>query len=217
MKKEYLYIVSGLLLVALLVSMAPKGEKGEVRSVKRVDRVLCLGDSLTFGFGTQNPDTESYPAVLGRLTGVEVIGAGINGETSAEILSRTPGLLKRYRPDLVILCSGGNDILQGIDEDILERNLRETISEIERSGAGIILIGVPHFGLTGLKSLSIYEDLADRYNLPYMGDLLPEILSEPSMKSDYIHPNAGGYEKMAEEIAEKMYEEGMLTLPPRRR
>jgi lysophospholipase L1-like esterase len=46
-------------------------------------RVACVGDSITYGYGLMHRDTESYPAVLGRLLGAdyEVRNFGVSGAT----------------------------------------------------------------------------------------------------------------------------------------
>ncbi len=172
--------------------------------------ILAVGDSLTYGFGTQNPDRESYPAILERLSGYRVINTGINGETSAEGLRRLSGLLQRYKPALTIICYGGNDILQHLSMEKLEENLNKMVETVQSHGSKAMLIAVPNFGLTGLKPLDLYSDVADRYNLPIVEDSLSDILSNYSLKSDYIHPNAKGYKILSEEVYRVMRESGLV-------
>ncbi len=173
--------------------------------------ILAFGDSLTYGFGSQDPATQSYPARLQRITGQPVVNAGVNGETSAEGLRRIESLLRQYRPGLVILCLGGNDILQRHSRQELKKNLRRIILQIRASGAKIFLIAVPDFGILGLNPLPLYQELAQEYDLPVEEDLLPEILSQPALKSDPVHPNALGYRRMAEQIYQRLKEEGLLS------
>ena len=172
--------------------------------------VLVVGDSLTYGFGTQNPDRESYPAILERLSRYKVINTGINGEISAEGLRRLSGLLQRYKPALTIICYGGNNILQHLSMEKLEENLNKMVETVQSHGSKAMLIAVPNFGLTGLKPLDLYSDVADRYNLPIVEDSLSDILSNYSLKSDYIHPNAKGYKILGEEVYRVMRESGLV-------
>jgi lysophospholipase L1-like esterase len=172
--------------------------------------ILAFGDSLTFGFGTRNPARESYPARLESLTGQPVVNAGVNGETSAEGLRRIDALLKRHTPGLTLLCLGGNDILQNVPKEQLRDHLKALIEKIRDSGSAVLLIAVPDFGLLGLSDLTLYEELSDEMHIPLLGDLLGPILSNPSLKSDTIHPNAAGYRIMAEKIYEKLKQEELL-------
>lgn len=160
--------------------------------------VLAFGDSLTSGIGAEQE--EAYPAVLGRLLGCRVINAGIPGEITEEGLDRLPALLREHKPDLVILCHGGNDMLRRLDDASIERHLRAMIEASQSSGADIVLLGVPRPGIF-LKSPPFYGELAKAFGLPYDGKTLPDILSSPGLKSDRIHPDADGYRQLAERVA----------------
>jgi len=73
-------------------------------------RVLCFGDSITFGYGTG--DDETYPFHLGQLLEdglVEVLNAGVTGFTSHQVLGHVRRLLPMLRPDVVTVCIGWND------------------------------------------------------------------------------------------------------------
>ena len=74
--------------------------------------ILAFGDSLTYGTGTNK--NFSYPALLEKLTQHKVINKGVPGEISSAGLKRLPKLLDQYKPRLLILIHGGNDILKKI-------------------------------------------------------------------------------------------------------
>lgn len=160
--------------------------------------VLAFGDSLTFGVGAE--PHESYPVLLSRILGCRVINAGVSGELSDEGLQRLPGLLDQHRPKLLILCHGGNDLLAKNDEVSIKANLSAMIKLAKDQDMDVILIGVPKPGLI-LRSPGFYQELADQYRIPYDAKTIPKIVSSPSLKSDYVHPNAAGYQRMAESIA----------------
>jgi lysophospholipase L1-like esterase len=79
---------------------------------KGVFRVICLGESSTFGY--RNRDDETYPFILGKLFArepfrVEVINAGFPYYNSGSILSLLKDDILNYEPDLITLYAGYND------------------------------------------------------------------------------------------------------------
>ena len=170
--------------------------------------ILAFGDSLTHGNGAK--ENRSYPAVLSRLTGHPVINAGVPGEVSAQGRERLPALLDRQRPDLLLLCHGGNDFLRRINADITRSNIEAMIEAAAQRNIPVILIGVPNPGLFFLESAEFYSEIADKYKLVYEGDILPDVESDTALKSDQIHPNAAGYQRIAEAIDRLMTESGAL-------
>jgi lysophospholipase L1-like esterase len=161
--------------------------------------ILAFGDSLTAGNGAGRD--ASYPAVLEQLTGYRTVNAGRPGELSGEGLQRLPGLLQRYQPDLVILCHGGNDLLRRHDPEQTTANLRLMIEAARDNHAEIVLLGVPQPGLW-LKAAPFYRQLAEEYRIPCDTETLAEILGRRELKSDAIHPNAAGYRKLAQALAD---------------
>ena len=169
--------------------------------------ILAFGDSLTFGTGAG--ETESYPAVLSRLTGRKVINAGVPGEVSALGVQRLPELLERERPALLILCHGANDLLRRQDQQLMADNLRTMIRAARERGVSVLLVAVP-FPDFSLKSPSLYETIGGEFSIPVERKVLRQILKKSSLKSDYIHPNAAGYRLMAEALAQQLKISGAL-------
>lgn len=159
--------------------------------------VLAFGDSLTHGTGASAG--QSYPDVLSELLGRQVINGGIPGEVSAAGLKRLPAVLEEYNPTLVILCHGGNDFLRKLNQATTSSNLDAMITLIRSHGADVVLVGVPKLGF-GLQVPVLYSQIADQYTIPLQKEILVDLLSDNSMKSDVIHPNASGYRLMAEAI-----------------
>ena len=75
----------------------------------------------------------------------------------------------------------------------------------------VLLIGVPSFGVLFLESNEIYNEVAEKYALLYDGEVLPRVESDPELKSDRIHPNAGGYRQMAMAVYELLQDSGALN------
>ena len=183
------------LLLALLTAACEQPAKLSPLPANAV--ILAFGDSLTHGNGA--PPGQAYPDVLAELLGRTVINAGVPGERSAAGLQRLPQLLARYRPDLVIICHGGNDFLQRLDRKQTAANLAAMVEQVRAAGAEVVLVGVPEPGLF-LKPADFYRDLAVREQLPYEERVVSELLSDRTLKSDTIHPNAAGYRRLAEAL-----------------
>lgn len=165
--------------------------------------VLAFGDSLTYGTGAA--EGEAYPAVLQGLLGRTVINAGVPGELSAAGLSRLPALLDEHRPALVILCHGGNDLLQQRNPEEITANLRSMVGAIRAAGAEVVLVGVPQPGLL-LKTAPLYGEVAAALHIPFAADIIADTLQRGALKSDYIHPNGQGYAKIAAALAKLIHQ-----------
>ena len=76
-----------------------------------------------------------------------------------------------------------------------------------------MLIAVPAPGLM-LKPPALYEEIADDQKLPLEDEILETILSDGTLKADYIHPNASGYRLLAESISALLKKSGALEYVP---
>ena len=170
--------------------------------------ILAFGDSLTFGTGANSE--QSYPAELARLTGLTVINAGIPGEVTAQGVRRLPALLDRYKPQLLLLCHGGNDLLRKIGTAMTRDNIEKMITEADQRNIPTLLIGVPQPALMFLEAAPIYNEIAEQHGLVYEGEILPEVEADNKLKSDRIHPNAAGYRRMADAISQLLRQSGAL-------
>ena len=185
-----------ILLVALLAACS--GGQPKLARLAPDAIVLAFGDSLTFGTGA-NPG-ESYPARLETLIGRKVVSSGVPGETSAGGLARLPVALEETKPQLVILCEGGNDFLQKLDEAQAADNLRAMVRLARSQGAQVVLIAVPKPGLLPSPA-DFYSAVAKEFGVPHEDNALRKILTDNALKSDLVHPNAAGYARLAEAIA----------------
>ena len=169
--------------------------------------ILAFGDSLTFGTGATL--TESYPAVLERLVGRRMVNSGIPGEVTAEGLYRLPEVLEKEKPALLILCHGGNDLLRRLDKQQTANNLRAMIRLAQERGVAVVIIAVPSPGIA-LSPPSFYRETAAEMKIPLEENTLTMVLSDGTLKSDYIHPNAAGYRRLAESIAALLKKSGAV-------
>ena len=171
------------------------------------DVILAFGDSLTHGTGAS--EETAYPAVLASLTGHTVINAGVPGDTTTTGLQRLPAVLAEYKPRLVLLCLGGNDMLRRQPEATTENNLRLLVQTIRASGAEVVLIGVPEPKLFG-GAPDFYARVAKDMKLPLEDEVFNDVLKDNRLKSDPIHANAAGYHQVAERLDAFLKKTGAL-------
>jgi acyl-CoA thioesterase-1 len=174
--------------------------------------ILCLGDSLTEGYGVD--PQRAWPALLEqrlRALGhadVRVVNAGISGATSASAVSRLRWQLKA-QPDVLILALGANDGLRGLDLAQTRRNLGEAIALAKQSGLRVLLAGMklpPNYGPEYTRDFErLFPELAERERVALIPFLLDGVAADPGLNlPDGIHPNARGYERVVENVLERL-------------
>lgn len=184
-------------------------------------RILCFGDSLTYGttsrvhgFMPTLTAVEGYVPKLARLLsaeygeGLQLINSGIGGETSSEGLERLSSELRQYDPDLVLLLEGIVDVNSEFPRFPLVRaNLNEMMRRVLRSGKQVIIATYPPLNPEGFRIQGIE-------NVPRLNNVIRQEAKEldvliadhekdwngnmAGQGPDGLHPNDGGYEKMAE-------------------
>jgi acyl-CoA thioesterase-1 len=203
MKQQFKHLLAALCFGVLAsCGGGPKLDKLDAGAV-----ILAFGDSLTFGTGAA--PAESYPAVLERTIGRKVVNAGVPGEVSEKGLERLASALDEVKPKLLILCHGGNDFLQKLDEGRASANVRAMIQLARSQGVAVVLMATPKPGLPPSVPM-FYADIAKEFGIPYEESVIKSILFDNSMKSDLVHPNAKGYAQMAEALAAKLKKAGAI-------
>jgi len=196
-----------LLTVVLLFAVTGCSDQPALSPIPKDATILAFGDSLTYGTGV--PASQSYPAVLQTLTGHEVFRSGVPGEVSTAGLERLASVLREVRPDLVILCHGGNDILRRMPGSATQSNLHRMVDLVRREGAQVVLIAVPKLGIFP-EAQDYYETLHDVLQVPVEFDIIAELESDRSMKSDQIHFNQQGYRLLAQAVHDLLKQTGAL-------
>jgi len=196
------------IVLLLLFSSVGCKEQNGIAPLSSDAVILCFGDSLTYGTGAE--PGKSYPDELARLINRPVVNAGVPGETSGEALARLPGELDRTQPKLLILCSGANDILRRMDLKQTAANLREMVKLAQGRGIGVVLVGVPHWGL-GLVPTHFYRTVAEECNVPLDNKVFAKVLAASELKADPVHPNAAGYRKVAVAVADLLARHGGVS------
>jgi lysophospholipase L1-like esterase len=160
--------------------------------------VIAFGDSLTAGYGAVAG--EDYPSRLSAMIGVPIVNAGRSGDTTESALARIDRDVLAAKPRLVIVGLGGNDYLGGTAIQTTEANLRTIVHNIQGTGAMVVLLGF-RFPSLNANYEAMYERVADEEGCFFINRTLKGILTDPKLRSDAIHPNARGYELMAERMS----------------
>ncbi|MBM3246365.1 MAG: arylesterase [Candidatus Omnitrophica bacterium] len=181
--------------VVLLLSACAKREIKNVDS--RGENIICFGDSITFGYGAESD--EDYPSRLGEMTKIPVINAGIDGDTSIEALKRLKSDVLSRSPLLVIIEFGGNDFLRQIPKETTIRNINEMIDKIQAKGAMAAVVDISA-GMFLKEYRRKFAEIAQEKKAIFIPGILSGIITNPSLKSDFIHPNGNGYKAIAQRI-----------------
>jgi acyl-CoA thioesterase I len=171
--------------------------------------VLFLGTSLTAGLGVDR--SEAYPAVIQQLLdsagiGLQVVNAGVSGETSAGGLRRIDALLSQP-VRILVLELGANDGLRGLDLDTLRANLQGIIDRTRAAhpDARIVIAGMqapPNLGDRYTSEFrQVFEDVARENNAALVPFLLEGVGGHPELnQADGIHPTPEGHRLVAANV-----------------
>jgi lysophospholipase L1-like esterase len=130
-----------------------------------------------------------------------VFNRGVPGDTTDLALARLQPDVLDDDPRIVIVCLGGNDGLQGVPIDKTFANLMQIVESIQQRGALVVLVGVRSASVTDQYDKR-FRALARQKGCVFVPNILRGILSDPSLRSDQIHPNDAGYRIIAQRIAE---------------
>lgn len=192
-QKKALFILAALLFV--FISGCVKREI--VNADSKGETIVCFGDSITFGYGAR--PGEDYPTALSRLISAPVINAGIDGDTSTEALERLRSDALDRNPFLLIIEFGGNDFLRKVPLETTVSNIRQMIEQAQAKGIMVALVDISA-GLFLKDYRLVYKKLALEKGTIFVPSVLDKIVTNPSMKSDFLHPNGAGYQLIAGRI-----------------
>lgn len=163
--------------------------------------IICFGDSITFGYGV-NPG-EDYPTNLAKLAKRPVINAGVDGDISAQGLQRIKRDVLDQDPYLVLIEFTGNDFLKKVPMHATIDNIREMIRQIQKQGAMTAIVDISA-GVFLLDYRIQLANLARETESIFVPATLSGIITNPSMKSDFMHPNADGYKIVAKRVYQEI-------------
>ncbi len=170
--------------------------------------VVVLGDSLSAGHGIdvrqgwvqllqERLQRKGYP--------YRVVNASISGDTSAGALARLPRALREFHPDVLIVEIGGNDGLQGLSLDELEKNLQRIVTLGRRADARILILGIripPNYGPQYTSRFyALYRRTAARNRAALVPFFLDGVAGKPAlMQADGIHPRVEAQSRLLDNV-----------------
>ncbi len=175
--------------------------------------IVFFGDSLTAGYGLDDPAEDAYPALIQKKIDAvnlpwRVVNAGLSGETTAGGRRRVDWIL-RQPMDIFVLALGGNDGLRGIEPAVSLENLQAIIDRVraKNPAAKIVVAGMqmpPGMGEGYAQEFAaIYPALAEKNHAALVPFLLEGVGGHPDLnQSDGIHPTPAGHAIVAENVWE---------------
>jgi acyl-CoA thioesterase-1 len=138
LRRSHIFIISMLLLSACGSKNAAPADAtagtSKPDSTSSAKTILFFGDSLTAGYGLDDP-SQAFPGVVqNKIDSVKlpyhVVNAGVSGETSAGGRGRINWILKQ-KVDVFVLELGANDGLRGIPVSETTENLQAIIDAVK--------------------------------------------------------------------------------------
>ena len=188
-------------------------------------KLICLGDSLTFGLRV--PQSQTWPRLV-QETGVEVMNLGICGDTTGGMLARLPGVLKEQGKTqaYVLIMGGSNDIFYSGTDTAARSNLGAMVHQVIAAGltpvVGIPLPIVPEDAPKEWEPVANFREAAKllesycqwlktyckAFRIPtvdFRADFIDaQSCARRELFCDGLHPNAQGHRLMANRIGEKL-------------
>jgi acyl-CoA thioesterase-1 len=216
-KLSYIALFAGLALSACGQKNKPADDtsaktdttaKGDASST--VKTILFFGDSLTAGYGLDDP-SEAFPGVIAKRVDslklpYKVVNAGVSGETTAGGNSRIDWILKQ-KIDVFILELGANDGLRGISPTETTKNLQSIVDKVKAKypNAKLVLLGMqvpPNMGPDYVnKFKAVFPAIATKNKMALVPFLLQGVGGHPDLNQpDGIHPTEKGAKIVAENV-----------------
>jgi len=166
-------------------------------------KLVALGDSLTAGYGL--PPGQAFPDVLAQALKakgwqVEVVNAGVSGDTAADGLARFDWSVPQDA-DAIVVELGANDMLRGLDPAATEATLALILAKARTARLAILLAGMraaPNYGADYQRRFdAIYPALAQKFGIALYPFFLEGVAEDPALTlGDGLHPNRAGVGKI---------------------
>jgi acyl-CoA thioesterase-1 len=172
-------------------------------------RILFVGTSLTAGYGL-DPDSAYSYMIQRKIDSAglpfETVNAGVSGETTAGLLERLDWVLKSNF-DVIVIESGANDGLRGVEVKAMEANLDSIVRRAKAAHPGSLVLlvqmeALPNYGRQyGTAFHDAYVDVGRREGVALLPFLLNRVAGHPDLnQSDGVHPNLRGERIVADNV-----------------
>lgn len=219
MRSAFLILIPAFVLASCFADEPVSRVEPSARKPVAEKTVLVMGDSLSAGY--QLPPESSYPFQLEGLFKsagypYRVSNAGVSGDTSSALLSRTDWLLSGPLPDLAIVCIGANDGLQGLPVEQMDKNIRAILAKLKDKGVPTVFVGMKVPRNLGPAYVSEFDatfpKIAADTGVAFHPFLLEGVARDPSLNlPDGIHPNEKGYSVVAKNLFDFLVREKIVT------
>ena len=174
----------------------------------RTIRLVVLGDSLTAGLGL--PPGKAFPdrlqaALRARGLDVDVLNAGVSGDTAADGLGRYDWAVPA-NADALIVELGANDMLRGLEPEATKKALSAILDKAHAARLPTLIAGMraaPNLGAEYDRAFdAIYPALAKGHDVALYPFFLDGVAGDPKLnQADGMHPTAEGVDEIVERIA----------------
>ena len=174
----------------------------------RTIRLVVLGDSLTAGLGL--PPGKAFPdrlqaALRARGWDVDVLNAGVSGDTAADGLARYDWAVPA-NADALIVELGANDMLRGLEPEATKKALSAILDKARAARLPTLIAGMraaPNLGAEYDRAFdAIYPALAKDHDVALYPFFLDGVAGDPKLnQADGMHPTAEGVDAIVERIA----------------
>ena len=179
----------------------------------RTIRLVVLGDSLTAGLGL--PPGKAFPdrlqaALRARGWDVDVLNAGVSGDTAADGLGRYDWAVPA-NADALIVELGANDMLRGLEPEATKKALSAILDKAHATRLLSLIAGMraaPNLGAEYDRAFdAIYPALAKAHDAALYPFFLDGVAGDPKLnQADGMHPTAEGVGVIVERIAPSVEE-----------
>ncbi|CAB1240943.1 GDSL-type esterase/lipase family protein [Clostridium sp. WLY-B-L2] len=102
-------------------------------------KLVCIGDSLTFGYGV--PANDNWVSLIKEPLQMEVLNKGANGDTTSGMLSRSYEDVIKNHPNYVLIMGGSNDFMSNRPLNMVTDNIALIVKDAVNSDI-IPIIGI---------------------------------------------------------------------------